>query len=228
MSLPLLFPRPQQLVATDASFTLPDQLLIYLASSPGRIYPTAQRLKTTLLAQGLHPQLTATAIEKNGHPDVHITLQVNPALLDRPQSYRLVVAQNPGGVDAAAVTLIGADDAGLFYGVCTLNQLIRLSAPDAPGTPLTLPGLQITDWPDYPHRGVMLDVSRDKVPTMETLFDLIDLLASWKINQVQLLHGAYLCLSWTRGCLGKGQPLYRRGDPGPGRLLPPVSRGVDT
>ena len=33
---------------------------------------------------------------------------------------------------------------------------------------------------------MLLDVSRDKVPTMETLFDLVDLLASWKINQVQL------------------------------------------
>ena len=32
----------------------------------------------------------------------------------------------------------------------------------------------------------MLDVSRDKVPTMATLFALIDRLASWKINQIQL------------------------------------------
>jgi hypothetical protein len=32
----------------------------------------------------------------------------------------------------------------------------------------------------------MLDISRDKVPTMETLEVLVDRLASWKINQVQL------------------------------------------
>ena len=32
----------------------------------------------------------------------------------------------------------------------------------------------------------MLDISRDKVPAMDTLFELIDLLASWKINQFQL------------------------------------------
>ncbi|MCI0484908.1 MAG: beta-N-acetylhexosaminidase, partial [candidate division NC10 bacterium] len=49
-----------------------------------------------------------------------------------------------------------------------------------------LPGCRITDWPDFTHRGVLLDVSRDKVPTMETLFDLVDLLAGWKINQLQL------------------------------------------
>ena len=46
--------------------------------------------------------------------------------------------------------------------------------------------MKITDWPDYPQRGVMLDISRDKVPSMETLYQLIDLLASWKINQLQL------------------------------------------
>ena len=32
----------------------------------------------------------------------------------------------------------------------------------------------------------MLDISRDKVPTMATLFALIDMLAEWKINQLQL------------------------------------------
>ena len=32
----------------------------------------------------------------------------------------------------------------------------------------------------------MLDVSRNRVPTMQTLLELVDLLASWKINQLQL------------------------------------------
>ncbi|HUV03961.1 MAG TPA: family 20 glycosylhydrolase [Armatimonadota bacterium] len=49
-----------------------------------------------------------------------------------------------------------------------------------------IPCLSISDWPDFPERGVMLDISRDKVPTMETLYHLVDLLAEWKINQFQL------------------------------------------
>jgi hexosaminidase len=177
--LSLLFPRPQQLDTTGTHFTLPDRPCIYLASSPQQILPTAQRLEQSLLACGLQPQLTATVTEKGGRPDVHITLQINPPLLNRPQSYRLII-------DEAGITLIGADEAGLFYAVCTLHQLLRLYAPATDDDHLTLPGLRITDWPDFPHRGVMLDVSRDKVPTMETLFDLVDLLASWKINQLQL------------------------------------------
>jgi hypothetical protein len=46
--------------------------------------------------------------------------------------------------------------------------------------------LRIEDWPDFPVRGFMLDISRDKVPTMRTLFSLIDQLAELKINQLQL------------------------------------------
>jgi len=36
------------------------------------------------------------------------------------------------------------------------------------------------------NRGIMLDISRDKVPTMETLYNLVDMLLEFKINQFQL------------------------------------------
>jgi hypothetical protein len=49
-----------------------------------------------------------------------------------------------------------------------------------------LPVGRVRDHPDLPVRGVMLDVSRDKVPTMETLRSLIDRLSAWKVNQLQL------------------------------------------
>ncbi|GMU32694.1 MAG: hypothetical protein AMXMBFR20_05660 [Planctomycetia bacterium] len=46
--------------------------------------------------------------------------------------------------------------------------------------------MTIEDWPDFSVRGVMLDVSRDKVPRLAELFRLIDHFADWKINQLQL------------------------------------------
>lgn len=76
-----------------------------------------------------------------------------------------------------AATITASTDAGEFYGRATLTQLDALG--DRPvGT--------IRDWPDLAVRGVMLDCSRDKVPTLSTLCDLIDRLASWKINHVEL------------------------------------------
>src|SRR2546428_658255 len=52
--------------------------------------------------------------------------------------------------------------------------------------PGRIPCVDIVDWPDFPVRGAMLDISRDKVPRMKTLYRLVDWLASLKINQLQL------------------------------------------
>jgi hexosaminidase len=90
----------------------------------------------------------------------------------RPQGFQILI--RPG-----ICRIVGHDAAGVFYARQTLAQLRRLFGD-------LLPCLEITDWPDFPSRGVMLDISRDKVPTMPTLFALVDRLAEWKINQLQL------------------------------------------
>lgn len=77
------------------------------------------------------------------------------------------------------VELVGGDEAGLFYGDATLAQLARLHGG-------ALPTGTVRDHPDLPVRGVMLDISRDKVPTADSLRVLIDRLAALKVNQVQL------------------------------------------
>jgi hypothetical protein len=83
-------------------------------------------------------------------------------------------------IDADGTVMIeAADAAGLFYARATLTQLERLHDG-------ALPVGEIRDWPDLAVRAVMLDIARDKVPTMETFFALIDRLASWKVNQIQL------------------------------------------
>ncbi len=89
-----------------------------------------------------------------------------------PQGYRLSITPNSS-------QMIAHDPAAIFYARQTLSQLRSLY-------PAAIPCLEIEDSPDFPVRGVMLDISRDKVPTMSTLFSLIDLLASWKINHLQL------------------------------------------
>ncbi len=85
-------------------------------------------------------------------------------------------------VTADGITIDAADDAGAFYGRATLAQLVAITTRDGVGLPI----VTIRDWPDLPVRAVMLDVSRDKVPTMATVRVLVARLASWKVNQVQL------------------------------------------
>jgi hypothetical protein len=60
----------------------------------------------------------------------------------------------------------------------TLIQILRQCGP-------RIPCADIIDGPDFPVRGVMLDISRDKVPSLDTLFSLIDLLSELKVNQIQ-------------------------------------------
>jgi hexosaminidase len=96
-----------------------------------------------------------------------------PAIGDE-QGYRLDVTP-----DGASVVAGGKP--GLFHGLMTLRQLIRQT--DTSGR---VPCLRIEDRPEFPVRGVMLDISRDRVPTMETIKGLIDLWAELKYNQVQL------------------------------------------
>lgn len=134
------------------------------SSEPVRI--AGFRLETELdrrLRQPLSPHL-----RDNGLP---LRITIDPAVT-RPQGYRLSITPQQ-------VQIIAADDAGAFYAVQTLLQIVQQ-------TPGRLPQLDVTDFPDFPARGVMLDISRDKVPTMQTLFSLVDLLAGWKINQLQL------------------------------------------
>ncbi|MDP9175911.1 MAG: family 20 glycosylhydrolase [Planctomycetota bacterium] len=105
------------------------------------------------------------------HSDSQPHVLIDPSI-GSPQSYRL-------SITPSQIRIIGNDLAGAFHGRQTLDQLRRQFSSH-------LPCLQIEDAPDFPVRGVMLDISRDKVPTMQTLFDLIDRLAQWKINQLQL------------------------------------------
>ncbi|MEI6149111.1 MAG: glycoside hydrolase family 20 zincin-like fold domain-containing protein [bacterium] len=97
------------------------------------------------------------------------------------QGYRLAIT--PKGVRMEA-----ADAAGAFYGRMTLRQLVRL-CPDA------LPCGEIEDSPDIPIRGVMLDISRDKVPT---------LVCGWRVTDRADCGTA--CASWKPDGGNAGRP----------------------
>ncbi len=89
-----------------------------------------------------------------------------------PQGYRLHITPRQ-------IRLEFADAAGAWYGAQTLRQLMRQFRE-------ALPACLLEDHPDFPSRGVMLDISRDKVPTMETLFHLVEELAELKLNRFEL------------------------------------------
>jgi hypothetical protein len=88
------------------------------------------------------------------------------------EAYRLCI-------DPGRINLQAGGDAGMVHGLRTLAQLVAQYGR-------SLPCLLIEDAPAFAVRGVMLDISRDRVPTMAHLLATVDLLASWKINHLQL------------------------------------------
>jgi len=148
-----------------------------------------------------------TASPKAPKDQVGLVIRLDKAADIPAEGYKLAI--RPEVIEITVST-----PAGAFYGACTLAQIVRETADPPQAEPQTaagqqadphaltdhhasrithhdpgirnLPCLSISDRPDFPVRGVMLDISRDKVPTMETLYHLVDLLAEWKINQFQL------------------------------------------
>jgi hexosaminidase len=171
MSEILLLPQPQTLIRREGTAVLSERKAIALdVAAPNRLLFTARLAQRAL---GEHAGLDWFIAGGATLPEEQIGLIIRLDLaMSQPQGYRL-------RVDATRIQIEAADDAGAFYGVQTLIQLLQEHGA-------ALPCLQIEDWPDLRDRGVMLDISRDKVPTMDTLYALIDLLASWKINQFQL------------------------------------------
>ena len=167
-----LVPVPRKLEIFPGSFSFRTETFIQLeCPQPQDHLFTSRHLKQKLAS--LNIELDISASKSVPDHKIAVILRLAPESVPHSQGYRLIVQPEH-------ILIEGHDDAGLFYGTCTLAQLIDQTQGN------TLSCMSIVDWPDFPARGVMLDISRDKVPTMETLFGMIELLASWKYNEFQL------------------------------------------
>jgi len=91
---------------------------------------------------------------------------------NHPEGYALTISKS-------GIEISFREIGGLRAATATLRQLLREHGRK-------LPCLKIRDWPDFPRRGVMLDISRGRVPKLETLLDLAEKLSDFKINELQL------------------------------------------
>ena len=166
-------PQPRSVVLLDSAYALAaNRFIILAAPEPQGILFTARRIQQALQLT-FNVQWGFAASWATPQDQVGMILRLAPAEVPHPQGYRLQVLPD-------VIKLTAHDAAGLFYGAGTFGQLLTQAAG------ANLPTLEINDWPDFPARGVMLDISRDRVPQMANLYDLVDRLSAWKINQLQL------------------------------------------
>lgn len=92
----------------------------------------------------------------------------NPELKD--QSYELLVFND-------VIEIHANSDSGYYYGFKTLKQLVELDKIECG---------YILDKPDLNVRGFMHDISRNKVPKVETIKYIIDVMSDLKMNHLEL------------------------------------------
>lgn len=115
--------------------------------------------------------------------------------LDHPQIVRALKGSNlaiPTPFDGEGYVLIvdrdqvvvgGQTEAGTFYGLQTLKQLVRGDGANA-----FIPGVQIVDWPAMRWRAVSDDISRGPVPTVDYIKRQLRTFAAFKLN----MHSFYM------------------------------------
>lgn len=132
------------------------------------------RLTTHLIeavAQRSGIRLSASPDQPSPDRSSEIALRLDPSV-GGPESYTLTIDET--------VDIAGADEAGLFYGVQTLLQLLR---EDDDGWGLLR--AEISDSPRFGRRGVMLDVTRHFFDVDEVK-KFIDSTSALKFNHLHL------------------------------------------
>jgi hexosaminidase len=167
-----LLPFPRSVRRLAGFCTLPKRALLHadaeLSKEPG-FQPIAERLQSAASTAGIELLLKHG---KPGQSNIGISACKSAAAPDRPEGYELTIGEK-------GVRICCREAGGLRAGVATLRQLLREHGR-------RLPRLMIRDYPDFARRGVMLDISRGRVPKLQTLLELVEQLADFKINELQL------------------------------------------
>jgi len=152
-----LIPVPQKVVFTGGSYTLPDKISFSVSDSLSD--------KADQFLKMVFPEKFISASGGSNLIFIH-----NEKLSG--QEYNLKIL--PG-----KVSIEYSQPEGMWYALVSLKVLNRNYSG-------TIPCVDIKDRPDLDVRGVMLDISRDKVPTRETLLGIAQLLSDLKYNHLEL------------------------------------------
>jgi hypothetical protein len=176
-----LLPHPRFLERQPGSFLLPSRATLQLDAALPAETTSAVRSRLQSAANAIGVELIPASARAPAGQIVARRVKNLPSGKpanrplkggDAPEYYELSIGRH-------GVLIEFHEPSGLFAAVATLRQLIREYGR-------RLPCLKIRDWPDFPRRGVMLDISRGRVPRLETLLELVEILADFKINEFQL------------------------------------------
>ncbi|TYP74604.1 beta-N-acetylhexosaminidase [Paenibacillus methanolicus] len=177
-----LFPQPRRYETIGGTSPRPERFELRAACE------TAARLAAETRAEERLAAILAAACagsaDQSGDPSSAVALVEYREEL-HPQGYRLA-----WGADGLRFAVRTAQ--GLHYALLTAGQLFEGQRGAAEWAHCA-----IDDEPDFPVRGAMLDIGRNKIPKMETLRMLVDRLAELKFNHLQLYMEGF-CFDYAR------------------------------
>ncbi|WP_042197890.1 beta-N-acetylhexosaminidase [Paenibacillus camerounensis] len=164
-----LLPYPQTLTVLEGLFRIPLNSSIIIPAAENRdILPAACKLQQ-IISRALQLSLPLSiGFRSSALPAA--SFHYSPLL--PAQGYEITA-----GADGIVISYSTPERA--YYAVATLKQILEQCGRE-------LPYLYIRDQPDFAARGLMLDISRNKIPKLETLMQIVDLMADLKLNQLQL------------------------------------------
>ena len=160
-----LLPHPRELKRQPGFYSLPQRAVLYLEPGLPRdtvLLPIAERLQSAAEEAGVQLEFVTGPTK---HPRLAISALRSGAAPAQPAGYALTI-------NARGILIHYRQEGGLRAAVATLRQLFREHGR-------RLPFLTIRDYADFPRRGVMLDISRGRVPNLQTLLDLAEHLADF-------------------------------------------------
>jgi hexosaminidase len=174
-NVPAIIPLPQTMELRDGAFQFAADTQVYRdAGSRATANFLTERLRTST---GLRIKTGRILFDSEAIPGGILLTTKNADTNLGPEGYELTVASN-------SVVIRAPTQAGLFYGVQTLFQLLP---PEIYATNLVtsvawqIPCVEIKDWPRFPWRGFMLDVSRHFFNKSE-VETFLDAMAMHKMN----------------------------------------------
>ena len=163
---PAIIPMPQSLSWNKGHFSLYASKTIVIKDEALR--KEAEELQQYLKQKGVEVKILKNPKNlKKEEPFIELQLDKNfKSPQNTEEAYRLTV--EPGKINIQAKTAHG-----IFYGVQTLQQLIRDG--------VMINACEIVDWPAFSWRAYMVDVGRN-YQSMESLKKQIDAMAKYKLN----------------------------------------------
>lgn len=125
--------------------------------------------------------ITVDKHEGNGFPANAIILNTAPMQVNGVTREAYLLDARPG----KGINITGSDPAGVFYGIQSMLLLLNNGGMSKQQNTATINAIMVKDAPRFAFRGFLLDVARN-FHTRQEVMQLIDLLALYKINTLNL------------------------------------------